>query len=37
MHRIIDVPIEDAMKGDNFDPEFYDLVGVTGYTRKAKE
>ena len=36
-NRIIDVPIEDAMKGDNFDPEFYELVGVTGYTRKAKE
>ncbi len=32
--RIIDVPIEDAMKGETFDPEFYELVGITGYTRK---
>ena len=31
---VIDVPIEDAMKGETFDPEFYELVGITGYTRK---
>ena len=33
-NTLIDVPIEDAMKGETFDPEFYELVGITGYTVK---
>ena len=31
---LIDVPIEDCMKGSTFDPELYELVGVTGYIKK---
>ena len=33
-NKIIDVPLEDAMKGENFEPAFYELVGITGYTTK---
>ena len=33
-NKIIDVPLEDAMKGDSFEPDFYELVGITGYTIK---
>ena len=32
-NQIIDVPLGDAMKGSTFDPEFYELVGVTGYVK----
>ncbi|MBR6009043.1 MAG: 6-phosphofructokinase [Clostridia bacterium] len=31
---LIDVPLEDCMKGSTFDPELYELVGVTGYIKK---
>ena len=31
---LINVPIEDCMKGSTFDPELYELVGVTGYIKK---
>ena len=32
---LIDVPLEDCMKGSTFDPELYELVGVTGYIKKS--
>ena len=32
-NKIIDVPLEKAMDGSTFDPEFYGLVGVTGYVK----
>lgn len=32
-NKIMDVPLEDAMKGSTFDEEFYRLVGVTGYIK----
>ena len=31
--RIFDTPLEEAMNGSTFDPEFYDLVSVTGSIR----
>lgn len=31
--RIFDTPLEEAMSGSTFDPEFYDLVSVTGSIR----
>ena len=31
--QMIDVPIEDAMVGDTFDEEYYDLIGMTGYVK----
>ena len=33
-NKIIDVPLCDAMVGSTFEEDFYELVGITGYTRK---
>ena len=33
-NKIIDVPLENAMDGTTFEPDFYELVGITGYIRK---
>ena len=33
-NKIIDVPLESAMDGTTFEPDYYELVGITGYIRK---